>query len=230
MSRILVVDDDKEIVRLVRSYLEKAGYSIMTAYDGETALHTLRRERPDLLILDLMLPDRDGWDLTRLIRADKSLEEIPIIMLTARVEDSDKIVGLEIGADDYITKPFNPREVVARVRALLRRSQRGTGGNSPQILQAGNLILDIGRRELMINGKPIELTPSEFELLQLLMESPGYAFTRDELLEKALGYSYEGMGRTLDSHIKNLRRKIEPDPKKPTYIQTIYGVGYKLTE
>jgi two-component system alkaline phosphatase synthesis response regulator PhoP len=148
MSRILVVDDDREIVRLVRSYLERAGYQVVTAYNGETALHTLRRERPDLLVLDLMLPDRDGWDLTRLIRTDDTLAEIPIIMLTARVEDSDKIVGLEIGADDYITKPFNPREVVARVRALLRRSQRGTSDTSPQTLQVGWLILDIGRREL----------------------------------------------------------------------------------
>jgi two-component system alkaline phosphatase synthesis response regulator PhoP len=230
MSRILVVDDDREIVRLVRSYLERAGYQVVTAYNGETALHTLRRERPDLLVLDLMLPDRDGWDLTRLIRTDDTLAEIPIIMLTARVEDSDKIVGLEIGADDYITKPFNPREVVARVRALLRRSQRGTSDTSPQTLQVGWLILDIGRRELFVGGKPVELTPSEFELLHVLMTSPGYAFTRDELLEKALGYAYEGMGRTLDSHIKNLRRKIEPNPQKTTYIQTIYGVGYKLAE
>jgi len=230
MPRILVVDDDKEIVRLVKSYLENAGYSVLTAFNGETALHVLRREHPDLLVLDLMLPDRDGWDLTRLIRADLFLENIPIIMLTARVEDSDKIVGLEIGADDYITKPFNPREVVARVRALLRRSQRETNATSAQILQTGNLVLDVGRRELSINSTPIELTPSEFELLHVLMESPGYAFTRDELLEKALGYVYEGMGRTLDSHIKNLRKKIEPDPKKPTYIQTIYGVGYKLIQ
>jgi two-component system alkaline phosphatase synthesis response regulator PhoP len=230
MSRILVVDDDREIVRLVRSYLERAGYQVVTAYNGETALHTLRRERPDLLVLDLMLPDRDGWDLTRLIRTDDTLADIPIIMLTARVEDSDKIVGLEIGADDYITKPFNPREVVARVRALLRRSQRGTSDTSPQTLQVGWLILDIRRRELLVGGKPVELTPSEFELLHVLMTSPGYAFTRDELLEKALGYAYEGMGRTLDSHIKNLRRKIEPNPKKTTYIQTIYGVGYKLAE
>jgi DNA-binding response OmpR family regulator len=228
MSRILVVDDDQEIVRLIRSYLENAGYSVLSAYDGETALHILRREHPDLLVLDLMLPDRDGWDLTRLIRADRDLEGIPIIMLTARVEDSDKIVGLEIGADDYITKPFNPREVIARVRALLRRSQREKSITSPQILQTGKLILDVGRRELTINGSYVELTPSEFELLYVLMESPGYAFTRDELLEKALGYVYEGMGRTLDSHIKNLRKKIEPDPKKPTYIHTIYGVGYKL--
>ena len=228
MSRILIVDDDHDIVRLVKAYLEKAGYLVLSAYNGETALHILRRERPDLLVLDLMLPDRDGWDLTRLIRADQNLAEIPIIMLTARVEDSDKIVGLEIGADDYITKPFNPREVVARVRALLRRSRGGTRG-LPQVLQSGNLILDIGRRELLVDGEPVELTPSEFGLLQVLMESPGYAFTRAELLEKALGYAYEGMGRTLDSHIKNLRQKIEPDPKKPTNIQTIYGVGYKLT-
>jgi two-component system alkaline phosphatase synthesis response regulator PhoP len=229
MQRILVVDDDHEIVRLVRAYLEKANYSVLTAYDGESALHILRRERPDLLVLDLMLPDRDGWDLTQLIRADQSLAETPIIMLTARVEDSDKIVGLEIGADDYVTKPFNPRELVARVRSLLRRSNRGSTA-TPRVLQVGKLILDIGCRELLVDGEPTELTPSEFELLHVLMQSPGYAFTRDELLEKALGYAYEGMGRTLDSHIKNLRQKIEPHPKAPTYIQTIYGVGYKLLD
>lgn len=226
-SRILVVDDDHDIVRLVKAYLENAGYSVLSAYDGESALHILRREQPDLMVLDLMLPDHDGWDLTRLIRADQNLAETPIIMLTARVEDSDKIVGLEIGADDYITKPFNPREVVARVRALLRRSQSGKIP-VPQVLQTGYLTLDIGRRELLVDGEPVELTPSEFGLLQVLMESPGYAFTRAELLEKALGYPYEGMGRTLDSHIKNLRQKVEPDPKNPVYIQTIYGVGYKL--
>jgi len=228
MPRILVVDDDKEIVRLVRSYLEKARYEVFAAYNGESALHILRREKPDLLVLDLMLPDRDGWDITRLIRNDAQLAATPIIMLTARVEDTDKIIGLEIGADDYITKPFNPREVVARVRALLRRRQRGDTA-VPQVLQTGNLILDIGRHELLVSGDPTELTPSEFNLLRVLMENPGYVFTRDELLEKGMGYAYESMGRTLDSHIKNLRQKIEPDPKKPTYIQTIYGVGYKLT-
>jgi two-component system alkaline phosphatase synthesis response regulator PhoP len=230
MPQILVVDDDREIVRLVRAYLEKAGYFVLTAFDGETALHTLRREQPDLLVLDLMLPDRDGWDLTRLIRKDGQLSNTPILMLTARVEDSDKIIGLEIGADDYVTKPFNPREVVARVRALLRRSQPGSGNANSQVMQVGKLLLDIGGRDLLVNGEPVQLTPSEFELLQLLITSPGYVFTRDELLEKALGYAYEGMGRTLDSHIKNLRRKIEPDPKNPTYIQTVYGVGYKLIE
>jgi two-component system alkaline phosphatase synthesis response regulator PhoP len=227
MARILVVDDDPEIVRLVKAYLEKASFSVLTAYNGETALHILRRESPDLLVLDLMLPDRDGRDLTRIIRSDDTLSHIPIIMLTARVEDSDKIIGLEIGADDYVTKPFNPREVVARVRALLRRSQ--PDGRTPtHVLQVGPLTLDPGRRELFVDGVLTELTPSEFELLRVLMENPGYVFTRDALLEKALGLSYEGMGRTLDSHIKNLRHKIEPDPKNPTYIRTIYGVGYKI--
>jgi two-component system alkaline phosphatase synthesis response regulator PhoP len=229
-KRILVVDDDPNIVRLVRAYLEEAGYEVFVAYDGETALHALRREKPDVLVLDLMLPERDGWEITRLIRADAHLAATPIIMLTARVEDTDKIVGLEMGADDYVTKPFNPREVVARVRALLRRSHLESGAATPQIFQVGRLRLDVGRRELSVGTQVVDLTPTEFDLLRVLMEAPGYVFTRDELLEKGMGYAYEGMGRTLDSHIKNLRRKIEPDPKKPTYIQTIYGVGYRLSD
>jgi two-component system alkaline phosphatase synthesis response regulator PhoP len=227
-ERILVVDDDKEIVRLVQGYLEKAGFEVYRAFDGETALHILRREDLDLLVLDLMLPDQDGWDITRYIRTDSTLAAIPIVMLTARVEDTDKIVGLEMGADDYITKPFNPRELVARVRAIFRRSHLESGVSQAQVLQVGELRLDIGRRELSVSEQTVDLTPTEFNLLNVLMESPGYAFTRDELLEKGLGYTYPGMGRTLDSHIKNLRRKIEPDPREPTYIQTIYGVGYRL--
>ena len=230
MERILVVDDDRDIVRLVRSYLEKAGYQVVTAYDGETAIHMLRREQPHLLILDLMLPDRDGWDVARLVRSDSQLAATPIIMLTARVEDSDKIVGLEIGADDYITKPFNPREVVARVRALLRRSQLQQGSPVPKILQVGNLHLDVGKRELTLQGESIDLTPSEFELIKVLMVNPEFVITRDELAEKALGYSSEGMGRTLDSHIKNLRRKIDRNPKAPSYIQTVHGIGYRLKD
>ncbi|MFQ5435241.1 MAG: response regulator transcription factor [Anaerolineae bacterium] len=228
-QRVLVVDDDKQIVRLVRSYLEQAGLMVLTAFDGRTALATLRREKPDLLILDLMLPDQDGWDITRQIRGDSRLAATPIIMLTARVEDSDKILGLELGADDYITKPFNPREVVARVRALLRRT-RLDGQQSPSLLQTGRLSLDVGRREVREDGRLIDLTPTEFNILQTLMESSGYVFTRGELIEKALGYAYDGIDRTLDSHVRNLRRKIEPDPKNPTYIQTVYGVGYKMTE
>jgi len=230
MERILVVDDDRDIVRLVRSYLEKAGYQVVTAYDGETAIHMLRREQPNLLILDLMLPDRDGWDVARLVRSDSQLAATPIIMLTARVEDNDKIVGLEIGADDYITKPFNPREVVARVRALLRRSQIRQGSPVPKNLQVGSLHLDVRKRELTLQGENIDLTPSEFELLKVLMGNPEFVITRDELAEKALGYRSEGMGRTLDSHIKNLRRKIDRNPKNPSYIQTVHGIGYRLKD
>jgi two-component system alkaline phosphatase synthesis response regulator PhoP len=228
MERILVVDDDRDIVRLVRSYLEKAGYQVIIAYDGETALKMLRREHPHLLILDLMLPDRDGWDVARLVRSDSYLAATPIIMLTARVEDNDKIVGLEIGADDYITKPFNPREVVARVRALLRRSQLQQGSPTPKIFEAGSLQLDVGKRELTMSGELIELTPSEFELLKVLMGNPGYVITRDELAEKALGYRSDSLGRTLDSHIKNLRRKIDTLPDSTSFIQTVHGIGYRL--
>ena len=230
MDRILVVDDDRDIVRLVRSYLEKAGYQILTAYDGETALQILRTEIPQLLILDLMLPDRDGWDVARLVRSDKKLAAIPIIMLTARVEDNDKIVGLEIGADDYITKPFNPREVVARVRALLRRSQLQLDVQGPLRLEVGHLVLDIGKRELTKNEDLINLTPSEFELLKVLMQNPGFVITRDELAEKALGYGSSSAGRTLDSHIKNLRRKIDLTEERDSFIQTVHGIGYRLRD
>ncbi len=231
MERILVVDDDPEIVRLVRGYLTQAGYQVLTAANGATAVAALRREKPDLIILDLMLPDRDGWDITRFVRGDRQLQATPIIMLTARIEDTDKIVGLEMGADDYVTKPFNPRELVARVRSQLRRIQLDTAGEVDDgLLVSGGLRLDIGRREVQLDGRSIDLTPTEFDLLRLLLENPGYVFTRDELIEKGLGYSYAGLGRTLDSHIKNMRRKIEPDPKNPTYIQTVYGVGYRLND
>ncbi|MCB0169836.1 MAG: response regulator transcription factor, partial [Anaerolineae bacterium] len=167
MVRILVVDDDQKIVRLVRSYLEQAGYQVLTAFDGETALHTLRREKPDLVVLDLMLPDRDGWDITRIIRADATLAPTPVIMLTARVEDADKLTGLELGADDYITKPFNPREVVARVKAVLRRTS--TGGAPPQLFQFDSLRIDLDRHEVLLDGQPLELTPTEFDLLKTLV-------------------------------------------------------------
>jgi len=225
---ILVVDDDKEIVRLVRAYLEKAGYQVLTAYDGETAVHSIRHDQPELVVLDLMLPDRDGWDITRLVRSDPSLADIPIIMLTARIDDTDKIIGLELGADDYVTKPFNPREVVARVRSVLRRSQGNVTAKPQRILQQADLLMDLDRHEVMLGGQPVDLTSTEFNLLRTLLENPGYAFTRSELIEQGLGYEYEGSERTLDSHMKNLRRKIEPDPKQPTYIHTVYGVGYRL--
>ena len=226
-EKVLVVDDDTNIARILREYLEQAGFTVFTAYDGNTALHTLRRERPDVLLLDLMLPDVDGWDLTRTIRDDRSLASLPIIMITARVDDADKIVGLELGADDYVTKPFNAREVVARVRALLRR-RRLDRGDAPEVYHVGELTLDMGRRLLTVQGDPIELTPTEFNLLARLMANPGYTFSREELLESALGYGYEGFGRTLDTHMGNLRKKIEPDPRNPTYIKTVYSVGYRL--
>ncbi|MCA9951614.1 MAG: response regulator transcription factor [Anaerolineales bacterium] len=229
-ERILVVDDDRDIVRLVRGYLEKSGYFIYVAYDGTTAVHTLRREKPDLMILDLMLPDKDGYEITRFVRSDPYLAATPIIMLTARVEDTDKIVGLEIGADDYLTKPFNPRELVARVRAQFRRQLLESQAIATPIYQIGELNMDVGRREVKMGGELVDLTPTEFDLLKVLMENPGYAFTRDELIEKGLGYAYSGMGRTLDSHIKNLRRKIEANPKKPEYILTVYGIGYRLND
>ena len=224
--RILVVDDEPKIVKTARAYLENAGFRVVTAEDGQTALTVYRHERPALVILDLGLPVLDGLDVARALRRDSN---VPIIMLTARVDDSDKIVGLELGADDYITKPFNPREIVARVRALLRRRQLDQADQS-DFLEVGLLQLDLGARTLTLDGKLIELTPTEFNLLKIFMESPGHTFGREELLEKALGYGYEGFGRTLDTHIRNLRKKIEPDPQNPTYIQTVYSIGYRLVE
>jgi two-component system alkaline phosphatase synthesis response regulator PhoP len=225
-QRILVVDDDKEIARLLRAYLEQAGFQVLVAYDGETALHAVRRERPDLIVLDLMLPDRDGWEITRLVRGDPTVASTPIVMLTARVEDTDKVVGLELGADDYVTKPFNPQVVIARVRAVLRRATAEPV--QPRLLQVRELLMDVDRHEVSVAGQPVNLTSTEFEFLRALMQDPDHAFTRLELIERALGYEYEGLERTVDSHIKNLRRKIEPDPKKPIYVETVYGVGYRL--
>jgi len=229
MTKILVIDDEANILRLVRDYLEQAGYRVLTALNAETGLHVLRCETPDLLVLDLGLPDRDGWDLTRLIRFDRQLSDTPIIMLTARVDDSDRIIGLELGADDYITKPFNPREVVARVRAVLRRTNAVKLSPSKRI-SMGDLSLDLGEHTLTVRGVQVNLTPTEFELLSLFMENPGHTYTREELLEKTLGYSYEGTGRTLDSHVRNLRHKIEPDPLNPIYIETVHRIGYRFTK
>ena len=227
-ARILIADDDAQIVRLVRSYLEQAGYGVLTAADGDQALHIIRRDRPDLVVLDVMMPGRDGFELTRLLRADESLASIPILMLTARVEDADKLSGLNNGADDYLTKPFNPLEVVARVRALLRRAG-GTLQPSP-LLHVRGLTLDMQGHSASVNDRQIELTPTEYELLRALMQNTNRAFTRTELINTAFGYMYEGFDRTIDSHIKNLRKKIEPDPTAPTYIETVFGVGYRMRE
>ncbi len=226
MHRILVVDDDREIVRLVRAYLEKSGYEVLVAYDGEMALHILRRERPDLMLLDLMLPHRDGLDVTRVVRGDASLVAMPIIMLTARVEDHDKIVGLELGADDYVTKPFNPSEVVARVRAVLRRVQGEVA--PPKVIRAGAVVIDLDRYLVKVEEQPLHLTPTEFAMLRALAEHPGHALTRSEMIEKGLGYSYEGLERTVDSHVKNLRRKLDEAGGAAYLVETVFGIGYRL--
>jgi DNA-binding response OmpR family regulator len=212
----------------MRAYLEQSGYEVLVAYEGESAMHMLRREHPDLLLLDLMLPQRDGWEITRLARSDPALSQVPIIMLTARVNDTDKIVGLEMGANDYVTKPYNPREVVARVRAQLRHQNDGQGLSKNKILEVGDLQMDIGRRSVKVSGNEVLLTATEFEILRVLMEQAGYVLTRGELIRLALGTEFLGIERTLDSHIRNLRAKIEPNPKNPKYVRTVYGVGYRL--
>ncbi len=226
VQRVLVVDDDREIVRLVRTYLEQNGYEVLVAYNGETALHILRRERPDLMLLDLMLPGRNGMDVTRVVKGDVGLAAMPIIMLTARVEDHDKILGLELGADDYVTKPFNPGEVVARVRAVLRRMQGEPA--PPKVIQVGAVVVDLDRHQAQVNGQAVHLTPTEFALLRALAEQPGHALTRQEMIEKGLGYSYEGLDRTVDSHVKNLRRKLDEAGGASHLVETVFGVGYRL--
>lgn len=224
-DKILIVEDEVRIVRTLRLYLEQAGFTVTAVHTGSEAIPAFRQERPSLVLLDLNLPGQDGLDVCRSLRR---LGDVPIIMLTARTEEMDRLIGLELGADDYISKPFSPREVVARVRAVLRRSS-ATAPAPVRLLQSGNLALDPDRHEATLAGQPLELTPTEFALLHTLMANAGHAFTRAELIEQALGYSYEGLDRTVDSHIKNLRRKIEPDPASAAAtIQTVYGVGYRF--
>jgi len=225
-DRILVVDDDHRLVRLLRASLEQAGHQVVVAYDGETALHSLRRQRPDLVVLDLMLPDRDGWDVTRVIRRDAALAETPIIMLTARVEPHDRITGLELGADDYVTKPFHPGEVIARIQAVLRRTQGGLAAS--KLIRAGNLLMDVDDHRVEVRGQEVHLTPTEFGLLRALAERPGHALTRSEMIEVGLGYSYEGVERKVDSHVHNLRRKLDEGGVPEDLIETVFGVGYRL--
>lgn len=224
-KRILVVDDEKKIVDIVKAYLEREGYQVIAAYDGEAALDLAHRQPLDLIVLDLMLPEISGWDVCRTLRKDS---DVPIIMLTARDETTDKIVGLELGADDYVTKPFDPKELVTRVRTVLRRSERRVA--SKPILNVADLSIDVEKRLVRRGTEDIVLTPVEFELLRVLAENPGRVYSRMQLLDRAQGDAYEGYDRTIDSHIKNLRKKIEPDPDHPRYIITIYGVGYKLEE
>jgi len=223
MSLILIIEDEPELVRVLRAYLEKAGFQVESAYRGDTGLSLWQHKRPDLVILDLNLPGMDGLDVAREIRRQG---DTPIIMLTARVEESDQLVGLELGADDYITKPFSPRIVVARVRALLRRAR--TENTAPAILRAADLEIDLPGHTVTRAGREIALTPTEFDLLATLAAQPGRAFTRLQLLEAIQGSAYAGYERTVDVHIKNLRAKLEPDPRKPRYIETVFGVGYRF--
>jgi DNA-binding response OmpR family regulator len=224
--KILVVDDERKIVELIRLYLERDGYRVLAAYDGLQALKLARQKQPDIILLDLLLPGMDGLDVCRTLKAES---EVPIIMLTAKTTDEDKLTGLKLGADDYVTKPFNPREVVARVRAVLRRVGKEAAQDATEICVA-DLVIDRRHHEVRARGDVVHLTPTEFNLLEVLAGEPGRAFTRLELLDQVFGYDFEGLERTVDVHVKNLRQKIESDPKQPTYIKTVYGVGYKFSE
>ena len=220
-----MVDDEPKIIQLTQDYLENAGFSVLSAGDGELALAVIRAEEPDLVVLDLGLPVMDGLDVCRSIRKTSNL---PIIMLTARDEEADKLIGLELGADDYITKPFSPKELVARVRSVLRRSELAQ--EAREVIRVGDVTLDIPRMQVTVGGEEIELTATEFQLLQTLASQPGRIFTRSQLLNAVHGIAIESYERAIDAHIKNIRRKLEPIPHEPRYIQTVYGVGYRFSD
>jgi DNA-binding response OmpR family regulator len=225
MQTVLVVDDEPKIARLARDYLEHAGYAVLTAGDGPSAVQVARTRRPDLVVLDLGLPGLDGLEVLRSIRTTGAM---PVVVLTARDTELDKLLGLELGADDYVTKPFSPRELVARVRAVLRRSERApeTGDR----IAVGDLVLDVPRMRATVAERPIELTPTEFSILASLARHPGRVFTRSQLLDAAHGEAFEAYERAIDAHVKNIRRKLEPEPARPRYLLTVYGVGYRLAE
>jgi DNA-binding response OmpR family regulator len=220
---ILLIDDEKTLREMIRVYLEGEGFRVVEAGNGRDALYVARIEKPDLVVLDLMMPEMGGVEF---MRAFGKEAETPVIMLTARVEDQDKILGLELGADDYVTKPFNVRELIARVRAVLRRSNKAS--ITPDILRAADIVLDRAGRTVRVAERPVDLTPSEFAILATLMAAPGQVFSRLDLLDRMSGDAYEGYERTIDVHIRNLRTKIEADPKRPAYIETVYGMGYRF--
>jgi DNA-binding response OmpR family regulator len=227
MSTILIIEDEPELVRVLRSYLEQAGFSVLTAYRGDTGLSTWEYRQPDLVILDLNLPGMDGLDVARAIRHSKTgNSNTPILMLTARVEEIDQLLGLEIGADDYVTKPYSPRLVVSRVRAILRRVE--TSAKPAELLRAADLEIDLQAHRITRAGQVIDLTPTEFTLLAILAAQTGRTYSRLQLLEQMQGVAFEGYERTIDAHIKNLRLKIEMDPKKPRYVETVFGIGYRF--
>jgi DNA-binding response OmpR family regulator len=223
---ILVVEDEMKIARLVRDYLEHAGFEVVVAGDGEAALSSARGSKPDLVVLDLGLPGRDGLDVTRELRRTSN---VPIVMLTARGDEADRVVGLELGADDYVVKPFSPRELVARIRAVLRRTD-GTRAGGPEVLRASDVEVDLPRMRVAVAGRPVELTPTEFELLAALVREPGRVFTRGQILQALHGVAFESYERAVDAHVKNIRRKIEPEPGRPRYLLTVHGVGYRFAD
>jgi DNA-binding response OmpR family regulator len=226
VTKILVVEDETKIARLVRDYLEHAGFEAEVVGDGDTALASARRSRPDLVVLDLGLPGRDGLDVARVLRRTSS---VPIVMLTARGDEIDRVVGLELGADDYVVKPFSPKELVARVRAVLRRTQAARSGG-PEVLRVADVEVDVPRMRVAVAGRPVELTPTEFQLLWALMREPGRVFTRGQLLDAVHGVAFESYERAIDAHVKNLRKKIEPTPGRPRYLLTVHGVGYRFAD
>jgi two-component system alkaline phosphatase synthesis response regulator PhoP len=223
-KKILVVDDKLELRNLLKSYLIQEGFDVVTANDGQEALYVARHEKPNLIILDLMMPEMGGYEFMRCYNREA---DTPVVILTAKIEENDKVLGLELGADDYVTKPFSPRELTARVRAVLRRAEKQA--TSQEILRSGAIELDWEGRTTTVNGQAVELTPSEFSILYSLMASSGRVFSRLELLERIQGSAYEGYERTIDVHVRNLRAKIEPDPSTPQYIETVYGAGYRFS-
>jgi DNA-binding response OmpR family regulator len=225
MPTVLVVDDELKIARLIRDYLEQAGFVVATASDGKSAIASARQLKPDLIVLDLGLPNIDGLDVIRALRMGSN---VPVVVVTARADEADRVVGLELGADDYVVKPFSPKELVARVRAVLRRSEAARLG--AEIIRTGDLTLDIPRREVRIDGKAIVLTATEFDLLHALARQPGRVFTRQQLLEAIHGVAFESYERAIDAHVKNIRRKLEPEPQRPRLLLTVHGVGYKLAD
>lgn len=225
-KKVLIVDDDAKIVELVKLYLNRDGYGVITAYDGTAALKLARESRPDLIVLDIMLPGIDGLEVCRILREESS---VPIILLTAKTTEQDRIAGLDLGADDYVTKPFSPKELAARVRAVFRRTAADAQELGPEELKFGKLTINFLKHEAYLDDRSINLTPIEFKLLGVMIKEPNRVFSRGQIIEKVLGYDFDGFDRTIDVHILNLRRKLEPDASHPNYIKTVYGAGYKFT-